>query len=288
VACTIDHGLRAESAREAKAAGAMARKLKVTHRIVPWRGKKPAGGLQQAARRARYRLLAETAASAKARHVVAAHTLDDQAETILLRLTRGSGLTGLTGMARMSAWPVEMQTECVLVRPFLSLPKSRLLATLRKAKIGFAQDPSNTSERFTRVRMRGIAPALEKEGLSAQRLSLLARRLRRADAALELMVEAAARLARKAEGPRAGISYDMAQIARLPDEVVLRLIGRTIGVVGNEGPVELGKLESLWADLSRPAGGRRTLAGAIVTVRRGALTIECAPARKPRRAGFRP
>ena len=95
VAVTVDHGLRKEAAREAQAVAKLARKLGIAHRTLHWRGKKPKTGLQQAARLARYALLADAARQAGAMHILTAHTRDDQAETVVIRLTRGSGLTGL-------------------------------------------------------------------------------------------------------------------------------------------------------------------------------------------------
>jgi tRNA(Ile)-lysidine synthase len=103
LAVTVDHGLRRESASEARAVKRLARTLGVAHRTLHWQGRKPASGLQQAAREARYTLLAAAARRAKAGCILTAHTLDDQAETVLIRMTRGSGLTGLGAMAR-SSW----------------------------------------------------------------------------------------------------------------------------------------------------------------------------------------
>ncbi len=296
-AVTIDHGLRPESAAEAKVVARLARKLGVRHRTVQWKGRKPARGLQRAAREARYRLLAETAHALKARHIVTAHTLDDQAETVLLRLARGSGLTGLSGMARVSRLPLPERASReapLLVRPFLGIPKLRLIATLRRLKLAFAEDPSNRDPRFTRARLRALSEALEEEGLSAERLSLLARRVRRSEMALDAMAgAAAAALAQRAAAPRDAIRFEIGPFLRLPEEIALRLLGKTIGIVGDEGPVELGKLESLWAALFDPQakapGGRRTLAGALVTCRAGSLLVERAPPRRRgRRAEFRP
>jgi tRNA(Ile)-lysidine synthase len=100
LAVSIDHGLRPEARHEAAAVKRLAEKLGVEHRIMRWGGAKPSTGIQEAARVARYRLLRVAAHRAKARCVITAHTLDDQAETVLFRVARGSGLAGLCGMAR--------------------------------------------------------------------------------------------------------------------------------------------------------------------------------------------
>ncbi len=279
-AATVDHGLRKEARREAAAVGKVAKKLRVAHRILRWNGKKPSTGIQQSARQARYRLLAEAARKAGASHILTAHTLDDQAETVVMRMARGSGITGLGAMARRSRLD-----GLILVRPFLELPKLRLIATVRAAKIPYAEDPSNADPQFTRARMRRLMPELAREGLDARRLAILARRLRRADAALEAdTTRAGAELALStAEPPR--IAFDADKFAKLPAEIALRLLGRVIGGMGTEGPVELGKLEALFAAATpalqnrETARFRRTLAGAIVTVTDGQLTVEKAPAR---------
>jgi tRNA(Ile)-lysidine synthase len=291
-AVTIDHGLRAESAAEARAVARLARRLGVSHRILRWAGRKPKTGLQQAARQARYRLLAASAATVKARHVLTAHTLDDQAETVLIRMTRGSGLSGLGGMTHVGRLPASEHAGIVLVRPLLDIPKARLVATLRRAEIEFADDPSNRDPRFTRARLRQAMPLLAREGLDAHRLALLARRLQRADAALETAVDAArAELSQTPWRDHAAVVLDAEEFARLPAEVALRLLGRVIVHAGDGGALRLGRLEALYEALvSTNAGSlsgrgrwRRSLAGALVTLSRGKLTIERAPARTARR-----
>lgn len=283
IAVTVDHGLRADAADEAKAVRRLARTLGVTHRIMPWKDAKPKTGLQQAARHARYRLLAAAAEKAGTRHVLTAHTLDDQAETVLFRLARGSGLSGLSAMG-----PRSDIFGVTLVRPFLGLPKARLIATLRAAKIDFAEDPSNRDPRFTRARLRELMPVLAPEGLSAERLAVLARRLRRADVAIEAMVQAAARRLALPDTAGRAIAFDAAAFARLPAEVAMRLLGRAIAESGNEGAVELGKLEALCEAIFRSDPGRtirRTLAGAMVTFGPGGLVVQPAPARRNRAQG---
>jgi tRNA(Ile)-lysidine synthase len=286
LAVTIDHGLRRESAAEARAVKRLARRLGVSHRTVRWVGQKPATGLQEAARKARYRLLAATAKAAKAEAVLTAHTLDDQAETVLIRMSRGSGVAGLSAMSRMSMLPVGGAPNVALVRPLLAVPKARLIATLVRAKIDFADDPSNRDPRFTRARLRALMPALAREGLDARRLSLLARRLRRAEAALEATVEVAAvALSEAPWSERGPIAFAAEKFARLPAEVALRLLGRAIARTGDEGPVQLGKLEMLHdalasANSRRTTRFRRTLGGAVVTLSGGRLMVERAPARR--------
>jgi tRNA(Ile)-lysidine synthase len=182
--------------------------------------------------------------------------------------------------------PGDGEGQIELVRPLLDIPKVRLVATLKAATIPFADDPSNRDPRFTRARLRGLMAELAREGLDARRLSLLARRLKRADLAIEAAVErAASELARPASAP--GEAFDAAAYARLPAEIALRLLGRAVARIGDEGPVELAKLEALTAALAAAqkggtAGFRRSLAGAIVTLDGPEITVERAPPRHGR------
>lgn len=281
LAVTIDHGLRPQAVAEAAAVKRLARRLGLPHRTLRWRGEKPITGLQEAARLERYRLLREAAARAGFAHILTAHTLDDQAETVLFRLARGSGLTGLSGMALASVLPTRDGDGVFLVRPFLAIPKSRLIATVRAAGIAYSEDPSNTDPRFTRARLRELMPMLAREGLDARGLSRLAMRVRRAEAAIEFAVNAARAALAPAAWPRGGpVAFEAAPFLDLPAEVGLRLLGRAIAHTGDEGPVELGKLEALYDTLRRGPRLRRTLAGALVTLAGDRLSIERAPGRR--------
>jgi tRNA(Ile)-lysidine synthase len=303
LAVTVDHGLRPESALEARAVKRLAGKLGIRHRTLRWTGNKPASGLQEEARRVRYQLLAAAARGAGAPCVLTAHTLDDQAETVLLRMARGSGLSGLGAMARQALLPItglntagrhrtpagDKRIGIVLVRPLLDLPKARLIATLAAMGISFADDPSNRDPRFTRPRLRELMPALAAEGLDARRLALLARRLRRAEATIEAAVDAAAAVVMDTPSNERGpFVLDAEKLSGLPAEVALRVLGRAIARAGDEGPLQLGKLEALYEALRAAMVDnvrlRRTLAGALIAHAGGRISVETAPPRSKSRA----
>jgi len=290
IAVTIDHGLRKDSAREALAVKRLARTLNVEHRTLRWTGRKPKTGIQEAARNARYRLLAEAAREAGARHLLTAHTLDDQAETVLFRMIRGSGISGLAGMSWFDRVPVPEGGGVSLVRPLLQVPKARLIATLKAAKVPYVIDPSNSDPRFARPRLRKLMRMLAREGLTAERLARLARRAKRAEEGLVSAVDSA----QVALWPREWSFGDPATIdARafldLPQEIGLRLLDRMVLLSGRGGQPELGQLETLYAELAKAGAGiwvgmsghlRRTLAGAMVTLSGVELTFERAPPRR--------
>jgi tRNA(Ile)-lysidine synthase len=277
-AVVVDHGLQPGSADVAARAAAQAATLGAAPVRVERVDVGSRGGPEAAARTARHAAVSRVADELGAVCVLLAHTRDDQAETVLHRLARGSGLAGLAGIARLSR-----RDGLTLVRPCLGIAKARLVATLRAARIPYAEDPSNQDPRFLRPRLRRLMPALAVEGLDAARLAGFAQRAARANAAIEAAVdEAVARLATVAEH---GLTIDAGHDGELPTEVALRLLGRAIDRAGDEGPVELGKLEALAAALEqasnrRSARFRRTLAGALVTLREGRLTVERAPPRR--------
>ena len=281
IAVTVDHGLRPEAAREARDVKRLARSLDLPHRTLRWTGAKPKTGVPAAARSARYRLLAQVVRQSRATHVLTAHTRDDQAETLLMRMLRGSGIAGLAAMARQSE-----RDGVLLARPFLNVAKSQLIATLNKAKIGFADDPTNRDIHFTRPRLRALMPALAAEGGDARNLARLASRLARANAAVEVLADGAERYLALRDRDTAQAGFDAKAFAAMPEEIRLRLLWRTIDRFGHEGPAELGKVEALLAGLDEAiAAGRpklkQTLAGAMISLIGGRIHVEPAP---PRRA----
>jgi tRNA(Ile)-lysidine synthase len=288
IAVTVDHGLRAASAREANDVKRLARSLDLPHHTLRWRGPKPKTGLPAAARAERYRLLAKAAQAHGASHILTAHTRDDQAETLLMRLLRGSGIAGLAAMARHAP-----RHGIVVARPLLQVSKAQLIATLGKAKVPFADDPTNRDPHFTRSRLRALMPALAAEGGDARNLARLAARLARANAAVEVLADGAERYLALRDGaaPQAGRNiriFDFAAFVAIPEEVQVRLLQRAIDRLGHEGPAELGKVETLLAALERAgrqktaarAKLKQTLAGALISLADGRIRIEPAPPRR--------
>jgi tRNA(Ile)-lysidine synthase len=253
--------------------------------------------LPAAARSARYRLLAKAARDSGATHILTGHTRDDQAETLLMRMLRGSGIAGLAAMARESE-----RDGVLLARPFLEVSKSQLIATLEKAKLGFADDPTNRDQYFTRPRLRALMPALAAEGGDPRNLARLASRLARANAALEILADGAERYLALSDRDAMRSGFDASSVdarifAAMPEEIRLRLLKRAIDRFGHEGPAELGKVEALLAVLDRAVAETRsklgrsgqrqqklkqTLAGALVSLAGGRIRIEPAPPRRRR------
>ena len=287
-AATVDHGLRPESAGEAAAVASLCAGLGVGHATLRWEGVKPASGMQEQARRARYALLANEARRVGGATLVTAHTLDDQAETMLMRISHGSGPSGLAGMRGRSE-----VNGVPLVRPLLGIPKARLVATAEARGLPFVRDPSNGDPRFERVRWREAMPALAEHGLTAERLGRLAERLARLDEAVAQRARhVLADMILPSEAEEVGIRLRFSVLALEPEEIVLRVLALALDAVapGGEGPGRLERLEACGAALTEAARAglalRRTLSGCVLSLGRdGVLALQVEP---PRRRGVHP
>lgn len=281
---TIDHGLRPESCKEAAWVADAARALGLAHETLRWEGAKPKTGIQAAARSARYALLADLAwrcAAPGAAAIVTAHTEDDQAETFLMRLARGSGLDGLTGMSVSRL--VAREARGHLLRPLLAVSGARLRATLVAHDLPWLEDPSNERTEFERVRVRKARAELAAIGLTNDKIALSARRLERARAALEASADALQAEVRLDLHAGAYASLDLARFRTAAEELRLRLLSRLISAFGGRAePVRLAKLEQLVARLGSDAFKGATLGGTVVVPRRDTLCVF----REPGRAGL--
>jgi tRNA(Ile)-lysidine synthase len=265
---TVDHRLRAAAAGEAAQTGDWLAARGIAHVILRRDALPDCGGVQAAARAARYRLLEGWCAASGVLHLLVAHNLEDQAETLLLRLARGSGLDGLAGMATC----VEHR-QCRLLRPLLAIPRARLEATLRAMGQPWIDDPSNRDPAYARVRLRQAQSVLAASGLGAERLAETAARLGRARRALEGAV--AALLAAAVVIHPAGFArVDAAALAAAPDEVALRALAAVLATVsGAAYPPRLERLERLYQAWREGLGRGRTLGGCRVLPRQGGVLV---------------
>lgn len=179
-AATVDHALRPDSRAEAEMVAALCERLGVPHAIltVEWKAK-PETALQERARAARYRLLGGWAKDKGLGALLTAHHVDDQAETLVMRLARGAGVKGLAGMRRLVRVP---GSEMALARPLLGWRRSELEQLCSAAGLTPIADPSNEDEQFERVRVRRALA--EAEWLDAGAVARSAANLAQADAAL--------------------------------------------------------------------------------------------------------
>lgn len=265
---TVDHRLRVAAAGEARAVADWAAAAGLEHTILTADQPAPHTRIQAWARGLRYRLMGDWVASNGADGVVLAHHLEDQAETVVMRLARGSALSGL-GAMRSPAIVENVR----LFRPLLAVARARLLATVRDQGHDWFEDPGNSDPRYERVRMRqamagggGLAAA----GLTAGPLAATAARLARADAAIEVFV---ARLVKSAVYvDRAGYAtVDGRRFDAEPEEIRLRVLARLIGCIGGRPPPLGAGLEGLLARLDKSAAG--TLGGCRVGPTKAGLMI---------------
>ena len=242
---SVDHGLRLEAGDEVAMVLGEAARLGFAARGLRWDGVKPETGMQAAARKARYRLLAEAMDQDGAELLLTAHHLGDQAETVLMRLAHGSGIEGLRGMDRFAT--VE---GCRVFRPLLGLEPQQLLEIVTEAGLTPARDPSNIDRHYERVRWRQAMPLLEELGLDLRRLGDFAQRMSDADVVLDERTEAAF-AALVHVGPDRDAELPHAGLAAQPRAVAVRLLARVLRIVGGDRkPHALGAVEHLHARLS--------------------------------------
>ena len=262
-ALIVDHGLRADSAREAVETRDRLALNGVTVEVLRWTGDKPSSGIQEAARAARYRLLFKACRRQGILHLLLAHHTDDQAETVAMRAGRTSGPDGLAGMAAL----VEHR-HTRLLRPLLPLTRARLTATLLARQVPWIDDPSNSDPRFERARLRagGATPSVSSAGgdLRTERERCLA------GASVEALEFGPSALADRA------VAIDQESFSRLDSEQAIGLLSRLVRGVGGIGyPPRRERLERAVARLCAPAAtgssGRRgefTLAACRLMLRR--------------------
>lgn len=264
-AVTVDHGLRPEAADEADWVGRLCAGLGVPHDILHWQGWDGAGNLQGQARSARLLLIADWARETGLGAVALGHTQDDQAETVLMRLARRSGVDGLSAMTGR-----RRAQGMIWLRPLLSVSRDDLRVYLRTRGQAWIEDPSNDMLRFDRVKARRALAHLVPLGITPAVLAGVADQMRTARTALELQTEAAARQIARIEG--GDVVIDRQGFQAQPFEIRRRLLVGALGWVGSAdyGP-RAASVQALLTAIAAGQGG--TLAGCRVTLRATTLRV---------------
>jgi tRNA(Ile)-lysidine synthase len=234
--------------------------------------------IQERAREARYGLLSGCALERGGGAIVTAHHADDQAETILFRLTRGSGVSGLAGMS-----PRSRCGDAPLLRPLLGVRKAELIELCEIAGHPYFSDPSNADDAYARARLRKLMPLLAAQGLDAPALLRLGARAARADAALDSCA-AAARASAIRESAAEGAIFDAATLRDFPREILQRLIAGEILRIAPGTQLRLDRLERAAARLSEAlhsgAKLRTTLASLLLESNGDIVALRPAPPRR--------
>jgi tRNA(Ile)-lysidine synthase len=269
---SVDHGLRPEAADEVAFVVAEAEKLGMHARPLRWEGEKPATGIQQAARKARYTLIAEAMDADEVPVLLTAHHMVDQAETVLMRLAHGSGIEGLRGMDYFSE-----VNGIAIVRPLLGVDPVALAQVVATAGLAPVGDPSNLDNDFERVRWRHALPQLAALGIDSRRLSRFADRMRDADLAIAAMantVEFEAGIGSRTLGHRI--------LRDLPRAVAVKVMQRLLREVGaGLKPHDLARIEAITDALRGQLALKRTsLHGCLVSSDGTSITVEREPGRR--------
>ena len=272
-AITVDHGLRPEAAAEARYVAKILKPLGIKHRTLLWEGDKPKTRIQEAARDARYRLMAEYCRSKKIAYLFVAHHGNDQIETILFRMAKGTGLDGLAGMRPVQ----EMDNGLVLVRPLLPVSHDELLDTLRARKIDWIEDPSNENEKYARVRIRNIIDVLAKEGLTPERMAALSSRLSSSIEMIDYFIDKEYKnIILYKDSKRIEVNYN--DFLGLPDEAKTRILKQVIADLhpSKKYPARLEDIDRLVARLGERSGENfkgATLGGCIFKKKKDVLIV---------------
>ena len=261
-ALIVDHGLRMESAEEAAQVRSRLEYIGIQAEILHWEHPPITGRLHEKARAARYQLLAEACRRHDAGNLLLAHHRDDQAETILMRLAKGSGVEGLAGMAMQS-----QRDGLRLLRPFLSVPKSRLIATCHAANLPFVTDPSNGSQKYARGRLRNIIPLLATEGMTTESLITLGERASEVKSALDHYTQTFLREAAQIE-TGGSIRIDRAKISTVPRAIALRALTYCLRTIHEDDhvPEHAALLALLTTIFDTTQEKTRTLYGCLISI----------------------
>jgi tRNA(Ile)-lysidine synthase len=263
VGLIVDHGLRPESAAEARHVAGWLAARSIASDILRWVGDKPARGIQAAGRAARYELLADWCRGHGVLHLFLAHHRDDQAETYLIRRRAGSGPDGLAAMSAVREF-----AGCRAVRPLLAVPRARLLALLAAEAQPFVCDPSNLNPAFERGRLRRGSDAITIDAAADAARACGRTRLAR-EAALDRLIGDAVTL-----HPAGFAVLDRDALTMADDDSAERLLARVAAAIGGlQYPPRRARLARLRAGLAASPTRARTLGGCRFVPWRGRVLV---------------
>jgi tRNA(Ile)-lysidine synthase len=182
----VNHRLRKEASLEAQMVRKVLRKIDIQCTVLSWNGKKPFKNIQAIARDKRYSLLANECKKNNIKYLLLGHHLNDLFENFLIRITRGSGLNGLTSFSKNTKY---RDQDLNIIRPLLNLEKKDLLYLSNEVFSFFVKDPSNINKDYKRTRIRNLLHSLEKEGLDIKKLKLTIDNLKDSDKSIKFYVD---------------------------------------------------------------------------------------------------
>lgn len=252
IALTVDHQLRPESSKEAHTVKKWFERWDIAHHILTWDHPVLRSGIQNKARQARYALLSQGCLDHKIPNLMTAHHKHDQWETVMMRLSKGSGLTGLCGMR-----PLTKTNFGFLIRPFLSIEPDRLKASLREFQQPFLEDPSNQNTDYARIRWRRLLPILSEEGLTPSMVYKTALQLQQTEAFCEEQTQKALAVCLEK-----GDQIVLEKLQEWPLEIAHRVLKKVIRDIG-QAPYGLNtlKVEALYQKISSPCFKGATAGG---------------------------
>lgn len=265
-AVTVDHQLRRDSAKEAAWVHDLCSTLGRSHQTQVWQDWHGQGNKQAAARDARYDLI-HSACGDGITKVLVGHTLDDQAETVLMRIKRGSGVDGLAAMSPSR----RLSNGLELLRPLLGVSRADLRNYLLERGQIWCDDPSNDDPDYERIRMRQALPQLAQLGIDTTTLASLANSMQRARAALNHATQRTAQSVVYQDS--LGLRLSLTGLAETPTEIRLRLLAAALmWTSGTHYRPRLSSLEQVWHQVKR--GRAQTLMGCVLSPRQACVWID--------------
>ena len=269
VALTVDHRLRKNSAREAIKVHKWMERYNINHSILTYGGKIPTSNIEAIAREYRYQMLFDYCKKNQIKYLFIAHNADEQTETFLLNLSRGSGVYGLCGMTKF-----QERNEINIVRPMLCFSKVEIKNYLKSIHQKWIEDPSNKDNKYKRVRIRKIKKLLDTLELSNERINNTIENMQRAKEAIDFFVDDFMNKITKNES--GDICFDIKLLKGYPEEIIIRSLAKIFQTLANKNyPPRFENLKNIYDNIKNNSLGKgMTLYGFKIFVKQNNIIIE--------------